>query len=58
MKDLEKLKEMSLQDLGKLLKDSEAEIVKHDIGYSRTRELEYDIKKVRRLISQREEILD
>ena len=58
MKDLEKLKEMSLQDLGKLLKDHEAEILLANIGWSRTNELSKDIKKIRRLISQREEILD
>ena len=58
MKDLEKLKEHSLQELNRILIESEAEIVKHDIGYSRTVELTSDIKKIRRLINLREGILE
>ena len=58
MKDLEKLKDHSLQELMKILAESEAEILKHDIGYSRTEELSSDIKKIRRLLIQRKEILE
>ena len=58
MKDLEKLKEKSLQELSKILVESEAEILKPDIGWSKTNDLENDIKKIRRLITQRNQLLD
>ena len=51
MKDLEKLKDYSLEKLQEILEDCTKEVVKPDIGYTRTRELIKDIRKLRRLIN-------
>ena len=58
MKKLENLKEFSLTKLQGLLAEDRAEVIKPEIGYSRTRELIKEIKMIRRLVNQREAALD
>ena len=50
MKDREKLKELSLEDLQAMLIKSLAEVCNPHIGYSKTRELIKDIKKIKSVI--------
>ena len=50
MKDLEKLKEYSLEELQALLIESLAEVVKPDIGFTRTQDLIKTIRQLRRVI--------
>ena len=58
MKKLELLKDFSLQKLQGLMAEDQLEVVRFDIGHSRTAELIKEIKMLRRLIKLREAALD